>query len=111
MIVDLATTNEMSLNHLNKHLAAWRRDAAAPAADQVRMPFLALQKLKAMQYWVLAQTRIGSSTAAASFDNPVTVETLTVMQTAKDLKEATEDTAIQKPVTLSDINKCGPSFG
>ena len=103
-IIDLATTDEMSLNHLNKHLAAWR-DAAAPAADQVRMPFLALQKLKAMRYWVLAQTRIGGSTAAVGFDNLVAVATLKVMQAAKDLKEATEDTAIQKPVALSDINK------
>jgi hypothetical protein len=103
-IEDLAITDEKSLNYLAKHLLAWRVPNARPD-DQVRAPFLAMEKLKAMRYWVLAQGRIGGTTAATDFLNATAVETLRTMQMAKDLKEATEDTSIQKPVNLTDIHK------
>jgi hypothetical protein len=103
-IDDLGTTDEKSLNYLPKHLATWR-DPAAPAADQVRVPFVAMEKLKAMRYWVLAQTRIGAPTTAVFFTNAVVASTLQTMKVARDQKEATEDTEVQKPVVLSDMHK------
>jgi hypothetical protein len=103
-IEDLAITNEKSLNYLAKHLVAWRIPNALPA-DDVRAPFLVMEKLKAMRYWVLAQGRIGRTMAAVDFLNATAVATLHTMQMAKDLKETTKDTAIQKPVNLMDIHK------
>jgi hypothetical protein len=83
-IEDLAITNEKSLNYLAKHLVAWRIPNALPA-DDFRAPFLAMEKLKAMRYcWVLAQGRIGRTTAAADFLNAMAVATLRMMQMAKD---------------------------
>jgi hypothetical protein len=104
-IEDLVITDEKSLNYLAKHLVAWRIPNALPT-DDVRPPFLAMEKLKAMRYWVLAQGRIGRTMTAADFLNAMAIDTLHTMQRmAKDLKEATEDTAIQKPMNLMDIHK------
>jgi hypothetical protein len=103
-IKDLAITNEKLLNYLAKHLVAWRIPNALPA-DDVRAPFLVMEKLKAMRYWVLAQGRIGRTMAAADFLNATAVATLHMMQMAKDLNEATKDIAIQKPMNLTDIHK------
>lgn len=103
-ITDLATTDEKSLNYLGKHLLSWANNNV-PAADQVRVPFLALQKLKAMRYWVLAQVRIGATTSATIFTDQIAVATMVTMQNARDLKEATMESTIEKPVVLVDIHK------
>ena len=57
-IGDLAVTEESTLNHLPKYLRAWHIPNALPA-QQVRLGIVALEKIKAMRYWVLAQRRRG----------------------------------------------------
>jgi hypothetical protein len=104
-IKDLAITDKKLLNYLAKHLVVWRIPNAL-LTDDVCAPFLVMEKLKAtMRYWVLAQGRIGRTTAATDFLNAMAIATLHTMQMAKGLKEATEDTAIQKPMNLTDIHK------
>ena len=102
-IEDLATVQEADLDRLPKHLEAWRNPGAA-AANQVRIPFVSLKKLKAMRYWIIAQRCIGVEAPRASdFTNEVLEETLARMQADKDAKLATEDTEISKPEKLADL--------
>ena len=104
-ILDLATVQDEDLDKLPKHLDSWKDPAAAPNA-QVRIPFLSLQKLKAMRYWVLAQRCIGVvAPNAANFTDDAMQEALARMKADKDYKKATEDTDITKPSKLSDLVK------
>ena len=104
-ILDLATVQAEDLDKLPKHLDSWKDPAAAPNA-QVRIPFLSLQKLKAMRYWVLAQRCVGVVVPnAVDFTDDAMQEVLTRMKADKDYKKATEDTDITKPAKLSDLVK------
>mgnify|MGYP003396396099 FL=1 len=104
-IIDLSTVQEDDLDHLPKHLEAWRDPTAGPN-NQVRIPFISLKKLKAMHYWVLAQHCIGvDNPRAQDFTDEVIEETLARMQADKDAKLATEDTEISKPEKLADLAK------
>ena len=103
-IGDLAVTEESTLNYLPKYLREWQVPGVAPA-QQVRIPIVALEKIKAMRYWVLAQRRAGIDEDADDFDDDVAIATLEVMQNAKDLKEATEAVTIDKPTALVELNK------
>ena len=102
---DLISVQSEDLDKLPKHLEAWK-DPVAPPANQVRIPFVALTKLKAMRYWVLAQRCIGVEDPNANdFTAAVIEETLARMQADKDYKRATEDTEIRKPEKLIDLVK------
>jgi hypothetical protein len=104
-ILDLATVQEDDLDHLPKHLEAWRDPEAGPN-NQVRIPFVSLKKLKAMRYWVLAQRCIrNDDPRAQDFTDEVMEETLTRMQADSDAKNATEETEISKPDKLTDLAK------
>jgi hypothetical protein len=104
-ILDLITVQEDDLDRLPKHLESWR-DAAAPPENQVRVPFVSLQKLKAMRYWVLSQQCMGVEVPLAQdFTNPVCAETLVRMKSDSDQKAATEDTEVRKPPKLTELSK------
>jgi hypothetical protein len=103
-ILDLTTVEEDDLDRLPKHLESWR-DPDDDPADQVRVPFVSLKRLKAMRYWVLSQRWIGIEPVAAQFTNAVLEETLLRMQSDKDYKAATEDTEVTKPEKFSDMQK------
>jgi hypothetical protein len=100
----LIDTDEESLHQLGKHMMAWR-GTTVPPADQVKIPFVSLQKLKAMRFWALAQKRLGVAPNSSDFDDAKAVAALQAMNAEKEYKKATEDTAITKPVTLVDIHK------
>ena len=101
-IGDLAVTEESTLNHLPKYLRSWHDPNALPA-QQVRLGLVALEKIKAMRYWVLAQRREGFEEDADDFDDDVAVATLEIMRQAKDQKEATESVTIDKPTALTEL--------
>ena len=104
-ILDLATVQDEDLDKLPKHLEAWKVPNAAPGA-QVRIPFVSLTKLKAMRYWFLAQRCLGVDVpSVVDFTDEAIIEVLARMKADKDYKKATEDTDIQKPEKLSDLNK------
>lgn len=104
-ILDLATVQDEDLDRLPKHLDSWK-DPAAPPNAQVRIPFLSLQKLKAMRYWVLAQRCVGVvDPNAVDFTDDALQEVIIRMKADKDYKKATEDTDITKPSKLSDLGK------
>jgi hypothetical protein len=104
-ILDLISVQEEDLDRLPKHLESWRDAAALPAA-QVRIPFVSLQKLKAMRYWVLDQQTQGVEVPLAQdFSNQVCSETLVRMKADSDQKAATEDTEVRKPPKLSELSK------
>ena len=52
-IGDLTVTKESTLNHLPKYLRAWHIPDTLPA-QQLCLGIIAVEKIKAMQYWVLA---------------------------------------------------------
>jgi hypothetical protein len=104
MIGDLAVTKEAALIHLHKYLREWQVPGAA-AANQVSLPIVALEKIKAMCYWYLSQRHIGMEADVDDFDNDVAVAMLELMQNAKDLKEAMEVVMIDKPMALTEISK------
>jgi hypothetical protein len=104
-ILDLLSVQEEDLDRLPKHLESWR-DAAVAADDQVRIPFVSLQKLKAMRYWVRAQQCMGVEVPVAQdFTNQVCAEILLRMKADSDQKAATEDTEVRKPPKLTELSK------
>jgi hypothetical protein len=104
-IQDLVAVHDKDLDKLPKHLESWRVPGANPA-NQVRIPFLSLTKLKAMRYWFLAQRCIGvDSPNVNQFTDVVIEDTLARMKADSDHKLATEDTDIRKPEKLADLTK------
>jgi hypothetical protein len=104
-ILDLATVQEEDLDRLPKHLEAWR-NPAAPANQQVRIPFVSLKKLKAMRYWVVAQRCIGvDAPRAQDFTEEILEATIARMKDDKDYEAATKDTEVRKPDKLTDLGK------
>jgi hypothetical protein len=105
VITDLANVQESDLDKLPKHLSSWRNPNAAPG-DQVRIPFVSLEKLKAMRYWVLSERCLGTLTpSAAAFTNAELDRIMLEMQADNDYKAATADTEVNKPVALADLSK------
>jgi hypothetical protein len=104
-IQDLLAVQDKDLDKLPKHLESWRVPNANPA-NQVRIPFLSLTKLKAMRCWVLAQRCIGDDSPNVNqFTDAVIVDTLARMKADSDHKLATEDTDIRKPEKPTDLAK------
>ena len=79
-----------TLNHLLKYLCAWHIPDALPAQQLCLSRIIALEKIKAMQYWVLAQHHEGFKEDADDFDNDVVIVMLEIMWQVKDQREATE---------------------
>jgi hypothetical protein len=108
VIGDLTLTDDTTIKkYLAKSIspAANGVQAAGNAAQQVRLPLVAMHKLRAMRYWVLAQRRQGLVEDANDFDNEVAVATLAIMRAEDEFKEASAAIVLDKPTPLTDIHK------
>jgi hypothetical protein len=107
--MDLLVPDEDDFNRLPKYLESWR-DPTANDDAQVRIPLLALKKLKAMRHWVKEQRCLGvAEPNAAHFTEAVLLATLAQLDTAAEEKAARSETEVTKPVELTDLAQW-PSF-
>ena len=105
-ILDLLTVQKEDLDHLPKHLEAWRDPDVKPD-NMVHVPFVSLKRLKVMCYWWVQtqQCQRIVPLCLQGLTNEALAETLKWMKANVNLKLATEDMEVHKPSKLMELSK------
>jgi hypothetical protein len=104
-INSLADVDEEHISGMIKHLGHWPGPAPVAPAPAVAFPYLSVQKLRAMRYWVLGRRRLGKTTAAVHFTNMIAMEMLAEMQEEKMIMKAAAESKPSKPTEFKDFTK------
>ena len=105
----LRSIEDTDIDALIRHIGRWReykpthspRGAAiTPAPVQITLPFLSINKLKAMRYWVQVRTRQGLSTVASDCTSTEITNMTVRMKFIENINASHDSASPTKPKPL-----------